>query len=317
MTQDALVVGVDVGKDFLDVAFGPSGETWRVANDAEGRAALVRRLARLKLAVVAFEASGGYERPLLSALCRVGLPAARLNSFRVRKFGEALGIMAKNDRIDAGLIARFAATLPPRQTTTPDPAHEQLRELALVRRQLVDDRSRLQNQEEQTQNEMLQRFCRRRQATLAAQIVLIDKAIAQMIAEDADLARKDARLRSVPGIGPTVAATLLALMPELGQITGKQVASLVGVAPFDHESGRYKGKRVIAGGRTPVRRALYMAALVAARHNPVLRQAYERLIKAGKPKKLALTALMRRLITILNAMLRNGEDWRDLAKAIA
>jgi transposase len=201
MTQDALVVGVDVGKDFLDVAFGPSGETWRVANDAEGRAELVRRLARLKLAVVAFEASGGYERPLLSALCRVGLPAARLNSFRVRKFGEALGIMAKNDRIDAGLIARFAATLPPRQTTTPDPAHEQLRELALVRRQLVDDRSRLQNQEEQTQNEMLQRFCRRRQATLAAQIVLIDKAIAQMIAEDADLARKDARLRSVPGIG--------------------------------------------------------------------------------------------------------------------
>jgi transposase len=314
MTQTAPVVGVDVGKDALDVAFWPTGETWRVDNDAEGRSELVRRLARLKPAVVAFEASGGYERGLLSALCRADLPAARVNPGRVRKFGDALGLMAKNDRIDAGLIARFAATLPPRQVRL-DPVRDRLRELTLVRSQLVDDKTRVQNQLEHTQTDLLRRFFRQRQASLAAQIVLMDKAIALTIAEDGDLARKDARLRSVPGIGPVVAATLLALMPELGTLTGKQAASLVGVAPFDHDSGRYKGKRMIGGGRTSLRNALYMGALVAAQHNPVLRRAYERLIKAQKPKKLALTALIRRLITTLNAMFRDGQDWRDLAAA--
>lgn len=309
MTQDGVFVGVDVSKDALDVAVWPGGERWRVDNDREGRAALVKRLRRLKPTVVAFEATGGLERPLAAALGRGGLEAARLNPLRVRQFGRALGLLAKNDRIDAALIARFTAVHPPRRHT-PDPVRERLAELVVARRQLDDEQVRLDNQASHAAHDLVRRLARRRLRAIAAQLVLLDKAIQQAVAADPDLARDEALMRSVPGVGPVLAATLLGLMPELGRLTGRQAASLTGVAPFDCDSGRMQGRRAIFGGRKPVRRVLYMAALVASQHNPVLKAFYKRLTNAGKPKKLALTALMRKLVTTLNAMLKTQAPWR-------
>lgn len=309
MAQSEVFVGVDVSKDGLDVAVWPSREAWRVANDRAGRSDLVRRLKRLgDLQAVGFEASGGYERGLLKALLDARLPARRINPLRVRRFAEACGILAKTDRIDALVIARFAATLPGRLAER-NQAAEALAELVTARRQLCEEMTRATNQAQQTHRPLLKRLARRRADRLGEDIRTLDAAIAKAVADDPDLARKDALIRSVPCVGPVLSHTLLGLMPELGTLCGRTAAALLGVAPFDDASGRFKGQKHISGGRQPVRDVAYMAALVGARCNPVLASFKQRLHAAGKRPKVIIVALMRKLITILNAILRNQRPW--------
>ena len=309
MPQEHVFVGIDVAKDHLDVAVIPSGEAFQVANDREGRAELVRRLRRLGPEAIGLEASGGYERAILKALLKAELPARRLNPFRVRLFALACGILAKNDRIDATVIAHFVATLPTRQALR-DEAAERIAELVTARRQLSEELTRAGHQTEQAQAALIKRLARRRVQRLAQDIQLIDQALAKAVAEDPELARKAALLRSVPGVGPVFCHTLLGLLPELGSLSNRQIAALVGVAPFDCDSGRFRGQRHIFGGRQAVRDVAYMAALAGGRYNPVLAAFRQRLIDAGKKPKVAIVAVMRKLITILNAMLRDGLTWQ-------
>jgi transposase len=304
----AVFVGIDVSKARLDVCFWPSVEWCEFANDAKGIRALVRHLARLGPDAIGLEASGGYEREALAALCGAGLPAHRLNALRVRRFAQGCGIMAKNDRIDAAVIARFVSCVPQREAVH-DPAAAKLGELVTARRQLVEELTRCTNQASRTVHGVLKRLAARRIARIKADILLIDQAMAEAVAADERLAHRNRLLRSVPGVGPVFAHTLLALMPELGNLTRRQAASLIGVAPFDCESGTFRGQRRIIGGRKPLRDAGYMAALVAGQHNPVMKAFKQRLTETGKPPKVILVAIMRKLISTLNAMVKNNQPW--------
>lgn len=245
---------------------------------------------------------------MLAALCQAGLPARRVTPTRVRQFARAAGVLAKNDRIDAATIAHFCAALPQREVVH-DPALAMLGELVTARRQLCEERTRCANQAGQTANALLKRIATQRIKRLSAEIALVEAEIARLIADQPELAERDAIMRSVPGAGSVTAATLLAFLPELGTMSARQAASLVGVAPFDCESGAFKGKRRIAGGRKPPRDALYMAAVVASRRNTVLTAAYQNLRNAGKPAKVAIVAITRKLVTVLNAMIRNKQNW--------
>ncbi len=308
MAQGKVFVGVDVSKARLDVEIWPAGERFQVANDREGRADLVRRLRRRGVEAIGLEASGGYERDALRALLDAGLPARRVNPLRVRQFALACGVLAKNDRLDAAAIARFVATVPQRPVE-PNPAAERLAELVTARRQLREELTRAENQAEHTVQPMLKRLSKRRADRLRADILLLDKAIDQAVADDPELARKNDLLRSVPGVGPVFAHTLLALMPELGRLSNRQAAALLGAAPYDCDSGQMKGQRRIFGGRRAVRDVAYMAAMVAGAHNPALKAFRQRLLDAGKRPKVVLVAIMRKLITILNAILRDNTPW--------
>jgi transposase len=311
MAQGEVFVGVDVSKDWLDVAVWPGREAWRVANDRAGRGELVRRLKRLgEVQSVGFEASGGYERGLLKALLDADLPARRINPTRIRKFSQACGVLAKTDRIDASMIARFAATLPGRLAER-NQAAEALAELVTARRQLCEEMTRAGNQAQHADQPLLKRLAKRRAARLSEDIAALDAAIAKAVASDPELTRKDALIRSVPCVGPVLSHTLLGLMPELGTLSNRAAAALLGVAPFDRDSGLMRGQKHIAGGRQPVRDVAYMAALVGARCNPVLAAFKQRLQAAGKRPKVIIVALMRKLITILNAMLRDGTSWAN------
>ena len=301
--------GIDVSKAQLDVGFWPAGERLSFTNDRVGRAALVRRLTRLKPEAIGLEASGGYECEAFAALLDAGLAAHRLNPLRVRQFALACGTMAKNDRLDAEAIARFVGCVPHR-AARPDRAAQALAELVTARRQLCNDLTRCTNHAEHATQPLVRR-CHQRHATrLKADILLLDKTIAQTVARDQAMARRNALLRSVPGVGPVFAHTLLALMPELGNLSNRQAAALIGVAPFDCESGTCKGRRRISGGRKPIRDVAYMAAIVAGQHNPVMAAFKQRLVQAGKQPKVAIVAVMRKLITTLNAILRADQPWR-------
>jgi transposase len=310
MTQHAAEshIGIDVSKALLDVEIIPRKETRQFDNDRQGWAELIRWLKPRKIAAIGLEASGGYERGLFNALRDAGLPARRLNPLRVRQFAKALGIVAKNDRLDAHVIARFVASAPQR-TVERNLAAEALAELVTARRQLCEERTRAQNQTEHTTQAVLKRSATRRIKQLQAEILLLDQTIAKAVAKDPQLANKNELLQSVPGVGPVFAHTLLAHMPELGTLSNRQAASLLGVAPFDCESGKWRGHRRIFGGRQQVRDVAYMAAIVAGRFNPVLADFRNRLRNAGKPPKLAIVAVMRKLITVLNAILRSGKTW--------
>jgi transposase len=308
MAQEEAFVGIDVSKAWLDVATWPAGEALRLANDKEGWRELVRRLLRLRPAAIGLEASGGYERGALHALLDAGLPARQLNPGRVRQFASGVGILAKNDRLDARAIARFVALVPQRRAER-NPAREALAELVTARRQLSDELTRASNQGSHAGQPLLKRLARQRANRLKLDILVLDKAIAAAVAADADMAAKNALLQSVPGVGPVFAHSLVALMPELGTLTGRQAASLLGVAPFDCDSGGFKGQRRIFGGRKNLRDVAYMAALVASRWNPVLKAFHDRLKTAGKKPKVALVAVMRKLIVTLNAMIRNNQPW--------
>ena len=241
-----------------------------------------------------------------------GLSVRRINPNRLRQFARARGALAKNDRPDARLIAEYVATMPT-HVVRHDPAAARIAEIVTMRRQLCDEHVAIENQAAQLEDAMLRRLAKRRLARIETDIRLLDKRLTQMIAAEADLARRYARLTSMPGVGPVLAFTLVALLPELGRMSRKQIAALVGLAPYDFDSGKLRGHRSIYGGRMPVRKVLYMAAISACRYNPALKTFHNRLAAAGKKPKVILVAVMRKMITTLNAMLRDGDSWRPHA----
>lgn len=306
----AATVGIDVSKAALDVAVQPTGRGWRTANTEAGIVALVSDLAAVAPTMVVLEATGGYERAAAAALRAAGLPTTVINPRKARAFAVASGQAAKTDRIDARLLAEYGAAMHPEPQPAPDPATEQLAALVGRRRQLVAMRvaegNRLAGLPAAVQDDV-----RAHQTWLRERTAKLDGQIRAAVAMDRTLAARAALLQTVPGVGATTAATLVAELPELGTRTGKQLAALVGVAPLARDSGRHQGPRRIGGGRRAVRTSLYLAALSACRFNPVLRAVYQRLRAAGKPAKVALVAVMRKLLVILNALLRSGQPWRQ------
>jgi transposase len=311
MTQDGVFVGIDVSKARLDVAV-TTGEAWSVANDRSGWTELIARLVALKPQAVGLEPSGGYERGVIDALIGAGLAVQRVEAGRVRAFAGVLGLKAKTDLIDAMLIARFVQTLPGR-TAEPDARAQALAELVDARRALCEEQVRVRNQAEQVRDPMLRRMAARRLNRMKADVVLLEKRLAAAVAADPDLAERDRLMRSVPGVGPVLSWTLMAHLPELGRLSHKQIAALVGVAPYDRQSGTLKGRSMIRGGRAVVRNVAYMAALIGARHNPVLAAMKQRLTEKGKPGKVVIVALINKLMTLLNAIIRDRSEWRIAA----
>jgi transposase len=309
MTELCVDVGLDVSAARLDVHILPTGTAFSVGNDAAGWQSLVDRLAGLRVRAIGIEASGGCERGAIRFLLERGCSVRCLDPRRVRAFARAAGTLAKNDRLDARIIALFLAAMPTREARR-EPAAERLAELVTARRQLLDALVAAQNQARLVEDDLLKRLSRDRIARFKADVQLIDQRLAELVAADPSLAQRARLLRSVPGVGAVLTYTLLAFLPELGRLGRKQIAALVGVAPYDNDSAGRHGTRAIFGGRTIVRNAMYMAALVGGRHNPVLAAFRARLRADGKAPKVALVALMRKLLTILNAMLRDEREWK-------
>jgi transposase len=304
-------IGIDVSKRRLDVHVRPSGEGFAIDYDDESVAALVARMVALAPALVVLEATGGLEVRLAAALAAAGLPVAVVNPRQVRAFARAMGRLAKTDRLDAEAIARFAEAVRPPARPLPDEATRHLGALVARRRQLLEmlvaERNRRQAADPAL-HERIDAHLRWLEEALAE----IERELEGVIRESAIWRAKEALLRSVPGVGGVSARTLLAELPELGSLTRRQAAALVGVAPFSRDSGRMRGKRAISGGRARLRACLYMAAVAAARgSNPMIAGFYKRLRSAGKPAKLALTACMRKLVVTLNAVLRTNTAWKQ------
>jgi transposase len=301
-------VGIDVSKAQLDVAVRPDGR-FAVSNDDAGIAQVIERLSTGPPTRVVVEATGGFEMPLAGALAAAGFPVVVVNPRQVRDFAKAAGKLAKTDALDAQTLAHFAEVMRPELRPLPDEQTQTLAAILARRRQLVEmltaEKNRLGSAPKPVRKSL-----RTHIAWLERELSHTDSDLAQAIRESPVWHEKDELLRSTPGVGPVLTTTLLADLPELGRLTGKQIAALVGVAPLNRDSGTFRGKRTVWGGRAQVRGALYMAALVASRFNPVIRTFYQRLCAAGKAKKVALTACMRKLLIILNAMLKHRTPWR-------
>jgi transposase len=308
--MDGLSVGIDVSKRELVIAVHPSGERWTSATTAEALAGLVTRLRTLRPRIIVVEATGGYERGVVAQAAGAELPVAVVNPRQVRAFAQALGRTAKTDRIDATVLALFGHSLDLQPRPPADPATQALAALVARRRQLLEmigmERARLA---QAPPTGHLTRELRRHIRWLERRVVDVDGEIGTSIEAHPTWRAQDDLLRSVPGIGPTTARTLLAELPELGLLDRRAIAALVGVAPFNCDSGQFRGQRHIWGGRASVRATVYMAALTATRHNPVLRGFYRRLRDVGKPAKVALVAVMRKLLTIVNAMVKHQSRW--------
>jgi len=302
-------VGIDVAKAALDMALGEQAPAQRFANDPRGRRVLCAQLAALGPAKIVLEATGGYEVPLLRSLHAAGLPAVRVNPRPVRDFAKAAGVLAKTDAIDARVLARYARVMDPPLRHEKAPENAELERLVTRRRQLVEMRTQERNRIGTESSTAVLRCLKRMVTTIEESIQQLEKEISDLIAHQRTLERKVEVLSSVPGVGLVTAATLLAELPELGTLPRQAIASLVGLAPFADDSGNRQGRRSIRGGRAGVRATLYMAALVAVRYNPVIREDYQRLIAAGKLPKVALVACTRKLLTILNAMVRDDKPW--------
>lgn len=302
------VVGIDVGKAKLDVALADEYRVWTWNNDAQGRAELSDWIVAQKASLVVVEASGGYETALVSELVSRGVAVALVNPSRVRAFAKAEGILAKTDKIDARVIARFGATMKPKVRARREEAQVELNELVSRRRQLVEmltgEKNRLQTASPPMQKQIASHI-----DWLQTEIESLEQQISQAIKANPEWLETANRVEQVPGIGFITAATLVADLPELGQLNRQKIAALVGVAPFNHDSGKHHGKRHIFGGRTSVRSVLYMATLSAIRHNPVIKEFYQRLLDKGKLKKVALTACLRKLLVILNTLVKTGQAW--------
>lgn len=301
-------VGIDVSKAQLDVAVRPSGETWAVAHDEAGLGALVARLRKLGPTLIVLEATGGLEVALAGVLAAAPLPVAVVNPRQVRDFARSTGALAKTDRLDAQSLARFAEAVRPEPRPLPDAQAQELSAVLQRRRQLVEMLTAEKNR--------LHAAPRRIRPQIQAHVEWLQRQIRQFDDDLRALIRssplwreQDDLLRSAPGVGPVLATTLVAALPELGTLTRHQIAALVGVAPLNRDSGTLRGRRTVWGGRAHVRAVLYMSTLVAVRHNPVLTAFYQRLRAAGKVPKVALTACMRKLLTILNAMLKHRTRW--------
>lgn len=309
----ALCVGIDVAKDRLDVACIPEMVLTHAAfaNDAAGHAALVQMFKTLAPRLIVVEATGGYHRLLAAALGAAHLPLVIVNPRQVRDFARAMGILAKTDKIDALVLARFGEKINPQLRPLPDAQSSTFADLLSRRRQLVEMRTSELNRRQQCVDSKVKSSINAMLKTIERQITLIEQELDDQIKGSPLWQHKVDLLSSVPGIGAVVARTLLVDLPELGAISRQKIAALVGVAPLNCDSGTMRGKRMVWGGRAVVRRTLYMAALVGARFNPVLRRYYQRLVTAGKPKKAALIAVLRKLLVILNAMIRNNTPWRS------
>ena len=301
-------IGIDVSKDRLDVHVRPSEEAFAVARDGAGLAALVERLGALAPHLVVLEATGGFEMTVAAALAAAGTRLVVVNPRQIRDFARATGQLAKTDALDAKVIARFAEQVRPEPRPVPDAQARALGELVARRRQIIEMMTAERNRRSQLTNRRLLKGVERLLA--AEELSELEREIGEGIRGTPAWRERDELLRSVPGIGDVVARTLIADLPELGYLDRKQIAALVGVAPLNRDSGTMRGKRITWGGRAKVRSVLYMAALVASRHNPVLAAFYQRLVSVGKAKKLAITAVMRKLLTILNAIIRDNRPWQ-------
>lgn len=310
MSETLKFIGIDVSKARLDVSLRPGGEAWSVTNDEEGIGSLLERLKAESPSMVVLEATGGLEAAVAGALSLSGLPVAVVNPRQVRDFARATGRLAKTDAIDAAVLAHFAEAVRPEPRPLPDDNARELEALVTRRRQIIEMLTAEKNRLAMPGSKAVERELREHIEWLKKRIRDLDRDIHKAVRASPIWREKDDLLRSVPGVGQVLATTLIAELPELGTLNRRQIAALVGVAPLNRDSGKMRGHRGIWGGRSAVRATLYMCALVGTRHNPILRAFYARLVAAGKPKKVALTACMRKLLTTLNAMLRNGTSWQ-------
>lgn len=308
--MDRIIAGVDVSKDRLDVFILPSAERFAEANDEAGVERLCERLGALSADRVCFEASGGYERLAVASLAAAGLNPVIVNARQIADFGKAIGWRAKTDAIDAEKIARFALAVDPAMRPLPDADARQFADLVARRRQLVRMRAGERQRLQTARDPLLSASLKRIVAALSQELSLIDAEIDDHIRKSPLWRVRETLVTSVPGVGPATARVLIAELPELGQLNRREIASLVGLAPFTRQSGKWRGQSFIGGGRTTVRAALYVAALVASRFNPILAKVYRAMLDAGKPKMVALVAIARRLLVILNAIVRDQKPWQ-------
>ena len=315
--METIVVGIDVSKDKLDIAVRPSGEVFSTSRDAAGLDAVIARLAPLSPAVVAVEATGGFETVVVASLAAARLPVVVVNPAQVRAFAQALGKRAKTDPIDAMVIAHFAEATKPEIRPLPDAASQLLADLVARRRQIIQMIVAERQRQKRLVEKRLQKSIARLLKALEKELSALDQSIDDAVRGSPAWREKEDLLASVPGVGPVIARTLIAELPELGALGRKEIAALAGLAPWTRQSGAWRGKSCIGGGRPFVRAALFMGALVAARHNPALKAFRQRLVDAGKPKLVAIIAVARKLLTILNAVLRDKRPWRAVEPELA
>lgn len=308
--MDQVVVGIDVSKDRLDVCLLPGGDLFVVSRNAAGLAELTERLKGLSVGVIAIEATGGFETVVAASLASSGLPVAVVNPAQIRHFAQALGKRAKTDPIDAFVIARFAEATKPDVRPLDDEATQLLSALITRRRQIIDMIVAETHRERSVTDKMLKKSIVQLKMALERALSDIDTKIDEQIRSSPLWKAKEDLLSSVPGVGPITARTLIADLPELGRLSPKQIAALAGLAPYTRQSGKWRGKAFTSGGRSTVRGVLFLAAMAACRYNPVLKAFRKRLLDAGKPPKVAIIAMARKLLTILNAMIRENQPWQ-------
>lgn len=313
-SKELYYIGIDVSKAHLDVAIRPGGQAWQESNDLEGITRLVEKLVELRPALIVMEATGGYEMAAACSLGAKGLPVVVINPRQGRDFAKSLGRLAKTDKIDAGMLAHFGQSVHPEVRPLPDEQALELQARLNRRRQLIEmliaEKNRLHTAHRQVRPDLQEHI-----EWLQKRLKEIDTDLHEQLQRSPLWREKEDLLGSVPGVGPVTCTTLLAELPELGHLNRKQIAALVGVAPFNCDSGLLRGKRIIWGGRACVRNALYMAALTGTRHNPIIQAHYRHLIQQGKPSKVALVACMRKLLTILNAMIHAMKPWQPALAA--
>lgn len=313
----AVFVGIDVSKETLDVYVDDSKVSFQTSSRTEGRQEILKKLPASDVCQVIIEATGKLERPIVNDLLAAGYRVSLVNPRQVRKYAQALGVLAKTDAVDARVLARFGRDVQPRILAETEARQQELEDLVTRRRQLVEHRSAEQNRKSTSLPKAVRQSVQRSINTLAKEIERMEKAILKLVSSNDDWQDRMIQLQTVPGVGPTTAFTLVSDLPELGQLSRKAIAALVGVAPFNNDSGQHRGQRSIFGGRASVRNVLYMATHAAMRCNNVIRPFAERLFKAGKPPKVVIVACMRKLLGILNTMMRTRTNWEPRSAAAA
>lgn len=307
-TKKVDYVGIDVSKSRLDIALGENGEVWHVRNDGEGFEILVKKLEEIEPKMIVIESTGGYERPAMYAIGNAGLPVAQVNPRRVREFAKAIGLLAKTDKIDARLLARFGRDAKPNLTNLPTQEEQYLSELLSRRRQILDMIT-AENNRLPTASPEMQKQIEEHIVWLEKSLKDLDKDIDNFNRQDQIRDEKGKLIQSIKGVGRITAATIIADLPEIGKVNDKKISALVGVAPFNNDSGRMRGRRRVKGGRPEVRKVLYMSAVSAVQWNPYIKDYYNALLSRGKIKKVALVACMHKILIILNAMVRDGTPY--------
>jgi len=310
--NESVFIGIDIAKDSLDIHVNPTEECWTSANTAKGIQDTVKRLEALTPACIVLEATGGLEMPLTASLAAADLPVAVVNPRQSRDFARVMGILAKTDSIDARVLALFAEKIQPPCRPLPSEEGLALKELVTRRNQLIDMRTMETNRQRRISSRHVVTSIDTVIETINEQLKEIDHEIKQRIKASPVWRMKDKLLQSVPGVGDGTSAILMATLPELGLLTRRQIASLAGLAPMNRDSGKWRGRRMITGGRVNVRKALYMPTLTAVRYNPIIKSLYDRLVNKGKAPKIAITACMRKLLSILNALMRDNSSWRHV-----